>query len=166
MEDVEEDDYLSTMTLDSLIALPEPCGDEDFDYEQWISEIDTSYTGWFADAYDYYLSDIFPVENGEHGACDYEGVCWTYHMDTDEVCIEDVGCYSPVEALDLYFSQHEHEYDMYSEIEESMLWTMYGEMMNQEMPITDEGEYMAMFYPVYEQKWYELVDKTLVDADW
>jgi hypothetical protein len=55
---------------------------------------------------------------------------------------------------------------MYSEIEDSMLWTMQEEMMAQEMPVENDEEWMAMFYPVFEQKYYELVDETLVDADW
>jgi hypothetical protein len=120
MEDIG-DDTLTNMTLDSLTALPAPCGDEeedwgyDFLWEDWRSVIDTSYEGWFEDAYNEYLIHVFPEDsyNGEgNGACDYDGVCWTVNDELTEVCIVDYGCFSPDEALDLYFYHGEEEHDL------------------------------------------------------
>jgi len=54
----------------------------------------------------------------------------------------------------------EEDWDLYSEIEDTMIWTMQGEMYAQEMPVGDDEEFMSMFYPVFEQKWYELVDES------
>jgi hypothetical protein len=72
------DDYCETMSLDTLAALPEPCGGS---WEDWS----------------------------------------------------------------------EQEYDLYDEIEAEMIWTMQVEMMNQELPVEDDGEFMEMFYATFEE---------------
>jgi hypothetical protein len=53
MHDMGDEETGITMTLDSLDVLPTPCDDEeweheyDFDWDDWRSNFDTTYDGWF-----------------------------------------------------------------------------------------------------------------------
>jgi len=119
-----------------------------------------SYEGWWND-YDW--SILFPythVEGSIEWYCDAYDKCWYFDEGLQQSCDSEGICYHPEEALEIYFSEHGQEYDIYIELEDTMLWTMYEEMLAQEMPIIDEEAYIGMFYPVFEQKWYELVDES------
>jgi hypothetical protein len=43
--------------------------------------------------------------------CDYEDVCSYFEISTGLVCIPDMDCYEPADALDIYFSYVNEEFD-------------------------------------------------------
>lgn len=47
-----------------------------------------------------------------------------------------------------------------------MIWTMQVEMMNQGLPVEDDGEFMEVFYPIYDQVWNSNAETADVNADW
>jgi hypothetical protein len=92
-------DICETMTLDSLAALPEPCGEAEmswsetesldcnFNYEDLMSNIENMSEDWYL-TFDWECH--FPTEHtdseGTVWRCDSEEWCWTYLADTDESC--------------------------------------------------------------------------------
>jgi len=76
----------------------------DFDYEDWESNFDMNSDSWWLN---YDFSAIFPNReeiNGREFYCDATNVsCWTFDESTQEACDLDWNCYSPYEALRVYF---------------------------------------------------------------
>ena len=83
--------------------------------------------------------------------CDDYDTCSYYDEATGLVCIDELDeCFAPMEALELYF-EHEDEHELYWQIEDQMIWQMREEMENLDMHVGTEGQWMHMFYPVFEQ---------------
>jgi hypothetical protein len=132
---------------------------QEFNWDDWRSNFDMSEDRWF-DNYDW--SVIFPhqyEENGIHYSCDDMNTCWTFYEETQESCNYEGMCFTVEGALEHYFEGNMGEH-LYEEIENTMIWTMQSEMLSQGMDVYDEEDFMYMFYPVFEQKWYELVDES------
>jgi len=66
---------------------------QDFNWDDWRSNFNMDYDGWW---YNYDMSIIFPIqweENGLTWMCDEDYTCSYYDEYTQEVCIEELGCY-------------------------------------------------------------------------
>jgi hypothetical protein len=143
--------------------------DSEFNWDDWRSNFDLSDDYWF---YDADLTVVFPhavFADNVDWMCDENEVCYYFDASSYTVCIRGDECYSPEEALDNYFAyingeydDHE-EYDIFSEIIESMYMQMYEEFELQEISVGSAEEWEAMFYPVFEEKWDELVAVTSSD---
>jgi hypothetical protein len=89
----------------------------DFNWDDWRSNFEI-YEGWFFDAD---LSGLFPYpmfEDNVDWMCDEEEVCYFFNANDYQVCIRGDGCYSPEDALDLYFAYKNGEYDDNEEYDE------------------------------------------------
>jgi hypothetical protein len=85
--------------------------DFEFNWEDWRSNFDMSGDYWF---YDADMAGLFPYpmfEDNVDWMCDDEEVCFFFNANDYEVCIRGDECYSPEEALDLYFAHKNGEYD-------------------------------------------------------
>jgi hypothetical protein len=82
----------------------------DFDWEDWRSNFDMTYDGW----YEYYEWNIIFSTNldveGLAYVCDDEGICVYYDQDEELVCFLDDDCFEPYEALEIYFEHEEIEH--------------------------------------------------------
>jgi hypothetical protein len=91
---------------------------EEFDFENWRSEFDMTDDYWF---YDADMSGLFPYpmfEDNVDWMCDEEEVCFFFNANDYEVCIRGDECYSPEDALDLYFAHKNGDYDDHEEYDE------------------------------------------------
>jgi hypothetical protein len=98
------------------------------------------YEGWFLDAD---LSVVFPVwyeEDGLEWNCDYNDVCWYFDHDNYQVCIRDMDCYSPEDALDLYFD--------HSGLDDEYSWEDDFDFSNPEwyLEITEDFDFLHIFH--------------------
>ena len=85
--------------------------DCDFNFDDWQSNFDMSQEDW-ASTFD--MKCIFPVEftdaEGSVWACDHEEFCWIYFEDTNEVCDDSWNCWTPEEAIKVYFGEGEESW--------------------------------------------------------
>jgi hypothetical protein len=75
----------------------------DFDWEDWRSNFDMEEDRWY-EHYD--MSVIFPSPWNHEGieyVCDFDDNCWYFNYDLQEACDMDGNCYTPEEALRVYF---------------------------------------------------------------
>jgi hypothetical protein len=98
-------------------------------------------------------------------ACDDDEWCWYKDENTQLYCDNYGDCFEFYDALEEYFGG-EYEHDLFSEIEEEMIWNMQVEMMNQGLPVENDGEFMEVFYPIYDQVWNSNAETADVNADW
>jgi hypothetical protein len=94
--------------------------------------------------------------------CDEEDNCSYYDDYTQEVCIDEIGCYSPQDALTFYFATEEELAELFG-IYSFRLEFMYEMAMEfrytfeaQNVHFETEDEFYATFMPVFDQKWEEL----------
>jgi len=120
-----------------------------------------SYEGWW---HDYDMSVIFPIqweENGLSWMCDHEDNCSYYDDFTQEVCIDELGCYSPEEALAIYFATEEELAEWFGtfNFREEFMYEMAMEfrhmLAENNVHFETEEEFYAAFMPVFDQKWEE-----------
>jgi hypothetical protein len=113
--------------------------DHEFNWDDWRSNFEL-YEGWFLDAD---LSVVFPVwyeEDGLEWNCDYNDVCWYFDHDNYQVCIRDMDCYSPEDALDLYFD--------HSGLDDEYSWEDDFDFSNPEwyLEITEDFDFLHIFH--------------------
>jgi hypothetical protein len=75
----------------------------EFNWDDWRSNFDMNEDRWWLN---YDMSVIFP-HSWEDGtitwACDDQNSCWTYNEETQEACNYEGECFTPEEALRVYF---------------------------------------------------------------
>jgi hypothetical protein len=91
--------------------------DIEFNWEDWRSNFEMSDDYWF---YEADMSGLFPYpmfEDNVDWMCDEEEVCFYFSESDYQVCIRGDECYSPEDALDLYFAHKNGEYDDHEDSE-------------------------------------------------